>query len=78
MKEYTHREELQGPDPEQLQTDPKYIRELLNRGGLTQVEAAAALGVSERTVRNWANGESRWPYTAQYTLERLVDKLDKR
>lgn len=53
---------------------PRYLRELLDRAGLTQVEAAHRLGIDPRTMRRYvASGDYREaPYVVQYALEALA------
>jgi len=59
------------PDPSTLTSDPAYLRGLLAQAGLSQRAAARAIGVNERTMRDWLAGKYQWPYTAQYALEAL-------
>ena len=52
-----------------------YLRSLLIRGKLTQLEAAVLLGVDPRTMRRYVSAsEPRVPpYTVQYALEALAE-----
>jgi len=55
--------------------DPGYIRDLIDRAKLNQTTAAAALGVTSRTVRNWVStgdGHKPTPYVYQFALEFLA------
>ena len=65
-------EEVMKLDPDNIQNDPGYIRELIGRAGITQKQAAASVGVAPRTIANWLSGEAEWSYPAQYALECLV------
>ena len=52
--------------------DPKHIRKLLERGGLTQRGAARLLMVSPRTMRYWCSEDAsrgEIPYPVQLALE---------
>ncbi len=51
--------------------DPAYLRELLERAGLSQREAARRIGISERVMRYYLAGEREAPYPVQYALESL-------
>lgn len=51
--------------------DPAYLRELLERAGLSQREAARRIGISERVMRYYLSGEREAPYPVQYALENL-------
>ncbi len=52
---------------------PTDLRIILNSLGLTQAEAAAVLGVSERAVRAWADGFRNVPAPAQKLLRLMLD-----
>jgi DNA-binding transcriptional regulator YiaG len=56
-------------------SEPRRIRDLLERAGLSQREAARKLGLHERTVRYWCkeNGKIRPPQMAILALERLAE-----
>jgi DNA-binding transcriptional regulator YiaG len=60
-------------DHEAVELTADRIRELRHRAGLTQVELANAVGVSEDTVRGWENNRSH-PGNAE-TAIRLVRVL---
>lgn len=54
---------------------PEYLRELLDRAGLKQGEAAEAIGVSPRQLRYYlsmANDHQDAPYAVQFALESLA------
>lgn len=51
--------------------DPDYLRELIDRAGLSQREAARRIGISERVMRYYLSGEREAPYPVQYALESL-------
>ncbi len=51
---------------------PEYLRQLYEASGLSQRECARRLGVTHSTFKSWLAGTARWPYTAQYALERLA------
>lgn len=54
--------------------DPAYLRELIDRAGLSQREAARRIGVSERVMRYYLADPpigKPAPYPVQYALEHL-------
>lgn len=59
------------PNASKLNPDPAYLRELLERAGLSQREAARRIGISERVMRYYLSGEREAPYPVQYALESL-------
>jgi transcriptional regulator with XRE-family HTH domain len=62
------------PNASKHNPDPAYLRELLDRAGLSQREAARRLGISDRMMRYYlAEGEANKPapYAIQYALENL-------
>lgn len=62
------------PNVSKHNPDPAYLRELLDRAGLSQREAARRLGISDRMMRYYlAEGEANKPapYAIQYALESL-------
>jgi predicted transcriptional regulator len=63
------------PDIEELNNSPEYVRELVNKVGVSQNMAARMIGVSERSMRNYlaANGKQRAPYVVQFALECLAE-----
>lgn len=69
------------PDPSRHNPDAAYMRSLVKACDLTQAEAAEAIGISERTMRNYLSEAPKTfraaPYTVQYTLEQLAANLEK-
>lgn len=63
---------MKRPDAKWHRPDPTYLRQLLERAGLSQRAAARALGLTDRTMRYYASGEQAMPYTVQYCLEVLA------
>nr|WP_232925455.1 helix-turn-helix transcriptional regulator [Pseudomonas veronii] len=58
---------------------PIYLRELLDRAGISQRQAAAKLGVSDRMMRYYLADEGskqhrKAPYLVQFGLECLADQ----
>ena len=62
------------PDVKQYNADPAYLRLLVAQSGLIQKQAARAIGHNERTMRYWLNGKHQFPYSAQYSLEKLIGR----
>lgn len=63
------------PNAAQHDPRPEYIRELLDRAGMTQDGAAARIGISERMMRYYvADGDANKPapYLVQFALECLA------
>lgn len=60
------------PDADNYYPDPDYIHDLVDRIDLPRPKIAAALGVTDKTIRNWMNGSRAIPYTAQFCLECLA------
>lgn len=64
------------PDATLHNPDPAYLRGLLDQAGLSQREAAARLGLSERMMRYYLSPADSTthrpaPYLVQYALEQL-------
>lgn len=62
------------PNAAKHNPDPAYLRELIERRGLTQREAAARIGVTDRMMRYYLSDDPespRAPYAVQYALENL-------
>ena len=62
------------PDSSKYNPDPQYLRDLLKQAGLTQRKAALLIGISDRTFRDYLNGNhsSKAPYPIQFALESLA------
>jgi transcriptional regulator with XRE-family HTH domain len=62
------------PDIRLHDARPAYIRSLLERAGLSQHEAAARLGITDRTMRNYVrHGPGKGaPYSVQFALEAMA------
>ena len=63
------------PDATQHDPRPEYLRELIDKAGLSQREAARRIGISERVMRYYVadNSDRLAPYPVQYALERLAN-----
>lgn len=63
------------PNAEKHNPDPAYLRGLIERAGLSQREAAARVGVTDRTMRYYLSlDQEAWkpaPYAVQFALEQL-------
>lgn len=66
--------ELTKPDAARHNPAPDYLRQLVDKTGLSQRACAKAIGVSERTFRDYLNSshESECPYPVQFALEMLA------
>lgn len=64
------------PDPTLHNPDAAYIRSLVDACGLTQAQAAEAIDISERAMRNYLSKTAGKyiapPYPVQYALEQLA------
>ena len=64
------------PDAKNHNPDPKYIRALIRKTGLSQVRAGAQIGIPARTMRYYVSLDPEShrpaPYPVQYTLEQLA------
>lgn len=65
------------PDASLHNPDPRYLRGLLDRAGMTQRQAAKLIGISDRVMRYYlsdvsSEGYRAAPYTVQFSLECLV------
>jgi len=63
------------PNAEYHDPDPDYMRSLVEESGLSQRKAAAQIGVDERTMRSWISGDRAFPYSAQFTMEQLANRM---
>ena len=74
---------LHGAKPDVSLHNPEaaYMRSLVSACGMTQADAAKALGLSERVMRYYLSlNEDTFrpaPYTVQYTLEQLAACIAK-
>lgn len=69
---------MKRPDIKHLNTDPAYLRSLIERSGLSQGEVAELLGLKVRVICYYlsdvsSKGYRPAPYTVQYALEALAD-----
>lgn len=66
------------PDATQLNTDPRYLRRLIDRSGMTQEEAAQTIGITGRAMRNYLSEAAARPapYVVQFALECLAERFD--
>jgi DNA-binding transcriptional regulator YiaG len=48
------------------------VRQLIERAGLSQRQAADAIGVSQRTFRDWGAGKSQPPRVVLLAVEALA------
>ncbi len=60
------------PNAENHNPAPDYLRDLVERIGLSQRATAKEIGIDERTFRNYLSGKTTAPYPVQYTLESLA------
>lgn len=66
------------PNASHHNPDPRYLRGLVERSGLSQRAAACALGISDRAMRYYLSDETSRtyrpaPYSVQFCLECLAD-----
>lgn len=66
------------PNSEAYNPDPQYLRMLIEKAGISQLEAARLLGIGGNTLRAYlAEGTKtarQAPYTVQFALECLARK----
>lgn len=65
------------PNASNHNPDPRYLRGLLDRAGITQRRAAQMLGITDRAMRYYLSDESsathrHAPYTVQFAMECLA------
>lgn len=69
------------PDATLHKPDAAYMRGLVKASGLTQAEAAEAIGINQRTMRNYLSQDPDTfrpaPYSVQYTLEQLAANIEQ-
>lgn len=68
------------PNAQTHNPDPAYLRELIERAGLSQREAARRIGIGERIMRAYlADPETTTsqcaPYPVQFALEQLASRV---
>ena len=65
---------MRKPNAENHNPTARYLRELVDRAGISQVEAAHRLGIDPRTMRRYlaADDAREAPYVVQYALEALA------
>jgi len=65
------------PDATRHNPDSAYLRSLVERSGLSQVECARRIGLNDSTLRKYLATGTRTaapaPYLVQYALEQLAD-----
>lgn len=71
------------PNAARHNPSPLYLRRLIERAGLTQAQAAKAIGISARMMRYYLAEEGsdkhrEAPYRVQYALEGLAEDLGDR
>ena len=54
------------------ETDREKLVRLVNETKMTRLEVAEYLGISERALYRWMNGESRFPHMVFVALEKLL------
>lgn len=69
------------PDATLHTANAEYMRSLVKACGMTQAQAAEAIGINERTMRNYLSQDPDTfrpaPYTTQYTLEQLAAYIEQ-
>ena len=70
---------MRKPDPSLHNPSSEYLRGLIEKTGLSQRKTALAIGISERSIRDYLNPNhpSQAPYPIQFTLECLVIFIEK-
>ena len=54
---------------------PTYLRSLIEGAGISQRQAAEAIGIAPRTMRAYLSGFRPIPYTVQYAIEQLCSPV---
>ena len=52
-----------------------YLRSLIEGAGISQRQAAEAIGIAPRTMRAYLSGFRPIPYTVQYAIEQLCSPV---
>lgn len=67
------------PDAKNHNPEPQYLRDLIEKAGFSQRGAARQIGISERTFRDYLNGDhpSQAPYPVQFALEALAGQKEE-
>ena len=68
------------PDSSTHNPDPRYLRGLLDKAGITQREAAQLIGLSDRAMRYYLSDVDHptyraAPYPVQFALESLTEQM---
>lgn len=66
------------PDASRRNPDPRYLRGLLERAGLSQHKAAELIGITPRVMRYYLSDEASSgyrpaPYAVQFAIECLAE-----
>lgn len=66
------------PDAKNYNPGPAYLRELINKAGLSQRKAAETIGISDRSMRMYLADRTtktaqKAPYPVQFALECLAE-----
>jgi hypothetical protein len=64
------------PNPAKYKGDADYLRGLVARSQLAQVEMAARIGIDPRTFRRYVTGESRFAYPVQFAVESVLAEIE--
>lgn len=65
------------PDSGQLNSDPRYLRRLIERTGMNQEDVALRIGISVRAMRNYLSEAAARPapYPVQFAMECLAERF---
>jgi hypothetical protein len=64
------------PEPRKFNPDPSYLRGLVERSQLAQVEMAARIGIDARTFRRYLTGETGYINPVQLAVECVTRALE--
>jgi hypothetical protein len=53
---------------------PKQLRKMLEDAGLTQVQAARLIGLTDRSMRRYTGGEVAVPRAVEYALRYVIER----